>query len=139
MDKSRRPEVFYKKSVLRNFAKFTGKHMCQSLFFNKVAGTLLKKGLWHRRFLVNFAKFLRTSFYIEHFWCLLLYGKYSNSTKDSSLWILLFSLSLTTLIGICKTQLVLFEIFPCKEKEENLKKKRVKLIIRCYLRILWNN
>ena len=25
------PEVFYKKSVLRNFAKFIGKHLCQSL------------------------------------------------------------------------------------------------------------
>ena len=24
--------------VLKNFAKFTGKHLCQSLFFNKVAG-----------------------------------------------------------------------------------------------------
>ena len=43
-----RPEVFCKKGVLRNFTKFTGKHLCQSLFFNKVAGlrtaTLLKKG-----------------------------------------------------------------------------------------------
>ena len=27
-----------KKSVLKNFAKFTGKHLHQSLFFNKVAG-----------------------------------------------------------------------------------------------------
>ena len=27
-----------KKVVLRNFAKFKGKHLCQSLFFNKVAG-----------------------------------------------------------------------------------------------------
>ena len=27
-----------KKGVLRNFAKFTGKHLCQSLFFDKVAG-----------------------------------------------------------------------------------------------------
>ena len=35
--RSSRPEVFCKKGVLRNFAKFTGKHMCQSLFFNKVA------------------------------------------------------------------------------------------------------
>ena len=26
-------EVFYKKGVLRNFAKITGKHLCQSLFF----------------------------------------------------------------------------------------------------------
>ena len=26
-----------KKGVLRNFAKFTGKHLCQNLFFNKIA------------------------------------------------------------------------------------------------------
>ena len=32
-----------KKGVLRNFAKFKGKHLCQSLFFNKVLATLLKK------------------------------------------------------------------------------------------------
>ena len=29
--RSSRPEVLCKKSVLRNFAKFTGKHLCQSL------------------------------------------------------------------------------------------------------------
>ena len=55
------PEVFYKKGVLKNFAKFTGKSLHQSLFFNKVVGfrpeTLLKKRLWHRSFPVNFAKF----------------------------------------------------------------------------------
>ena len=55
-----------KKGVLRNFTKFTGKHLCQSLFFNKVAGvtlvTLLKKRLWHRCFPVNVVKFLRTPF-----------------------------------------------------------------------------
>ena len=43
---------------------FTGKHMCQSFFFNNVAGlrpaTLLKKRLQHRYFPVNLAKFLRT-------------------------------------------------------------------------------
>ena len=34
-----------RKGVLRDFAKFTGKHLCQSLFFNKVEGpaTLSKK------------------------------------------------------------------------------------------------
>ena len=32
-----------KKSILKNFAKFVGKHLCQSLFFNKVAGLKLKK------------------------------------------------------------------------------------------------
>ena len=31
-------DVFYKKGVLRNFAKLTGKHLCQNLFFNKAAG-----------------------------------------------------------------------------------------------------
>ena len=35
--RSSRPEVFCKKSVLVNFTKFTGKHLCQSFFFNKVA------------------------------------------------------------------------------------------------------
>ena len=34
--------------------------------------TLLNKRLWHRCFLVNFAKFLRTPFYTEHLWWLLL-------------------------------------------------------------------
>ena len=34
-------EVFCKKVVFRNFAKFTGKHLCQSLFLNKVAGLSL--------------------------------------------------------------------------------------------------
>ena len=32
--------MFCKKGVFRNFAKFTGKHQCQSLFFNKVASGL---------------------------------------------------------------------------------------------------
>ena len=35
--RSSRPEVFCKKDVLRDFANLTGKHMCQSLFINKVA------------------------------------------------------------------------------------------------------
>ena len=38
-----------KVGALRNFAKFAGKHQCESLFFNKVAGvrsaTFLKKRL----------------------------------------------------------------------------------------------
>ena len=56
-----------KKGVLRNFAKFAGKHLCQSLFFNKVAGLRL----WHRCFPVNFAKFLRTPFLQNTLWRLL--------------------------------------------------------------------
>ena len=39
--------VLCKKVVLRNFAKFTGKHLCQSLYFNKVASLrLLTSGFW---------------------------------------------------------------------------------------------
>ena len=66
LHRSSRPEGFCKKGILRNFPKFSGKHLCQGLFFNKVAGlrpgTLLKKRLWHRCFAVNFAKFLRIPF-----------------------------------------------------------------------------
>ena len=65
-NRSSRPEVFCKKGVLRNFRKFTGKHLCQSLFFNNVAG------LRHRCFLVNFPKFLRTPLLTVHLWWLLL-------------------------------------------------------------------
>ena len=52
--------------ALKNFTKFPGKPLCQSLFFNKLAvlrpATLLKKRLWHKFFPVNFAKFLRITF-----------------------------------------------------------------------------
>ena len=38
LTRSNRPEVFCKKDVLKNFERFTEKHLCQNLFFNKVAG-----------------------------------------------------------------------------------------------------
>ena len=52
------------------FTKFTGKHLCQSLFFNKE--NLFKKRLWHRCFPVNFVKLLIRTFFTEHLWWLLL-------------------------------------------------------------------
>ena len=68
-------EVFRRNGVLRNFAKFTGNHLRQGRFFNKVAGlrpaTLLMR-LSHRCFPVNFAKFLKTPFSTEHIRWLLL-------------------------------------------------------------------
>ena len=67
MFRNSRPKVFCKKDILKNFGKFTRKHLCQSLFFNKVAG------LRHRRFPVNSAKFLRTPFLIEHLCWLLMF------------------------------------------------------------------
>ena len=42
--RSSRSEVFCQKGILRNFAKFAGKHLCQSLLFHKVAaGNFIKK------------------------------------------------------------------------------------------------
>ena len=70
--RSSRPEVFFKKDFLRNFAE----QLRWSLFFNKVAGlrpaTLLKKRLWRRCFSLNFMKYLRTPLFIKHLWWLLL-------------------------------------------------------------------
>ena len=40
INRSSCPEVFCKKGVLRNFAKFTGEHLCESLFFNKGKETI---------------------------------------------------------------------------------------------------
>ena len=58
-----------KKGVLKNFAKFTGKYLCWSLFFNKVEGlrpaTSLKKKLQHRSFPMNLAISFYT-FFTEH-------------------------------------------------------------------------
>ena len=57
--RSSRPEMFCKKAVLRDFLKFTTKHLCQSLFITKVAGQdgnfILKKRPCFLEFPVNFA------------------------------------------------------------------------------------
>ena len=55
------PELLCRKGILRDFAKFIGKHLCQSLLGFRPA-PLLKRKLWHRCFLVNVSKFMRTSF-----------------------------------------------------------------------------
>ena len=71
LSRSSHRRCFVRKGVLRNFVKLTGKQLCKSLYFNKVACrlvTLLKKRLRQRCFPVNFAKFLRTSFLIKHLW-----------------------------------------------------------------------
>ena len=82
--------MFYKKGVLRNFTKFTGKHLCQSLFFNKVAvlstSTLLKKRPWHSCFPVNFEKFLRTPFLTKHLRWLHLKMRFFTSFHCTKKW-----------------------------------------------------
>ena len=73
--RSSRPEMFCKKEVLRNFPKFTRKHLRQSLFFNRVAG-------FAKRDSCEFCKFLRTPFLTENLRWLLLYMYWVN-TKNS--------------------------------------------------------
>ena len=78
-------QIFFKIGGLENFAIFTGKHLCWSLFLikfqpwsllNKVPGlkacNFIKERLHHRCFPVNIAKLLRKVFFIEHLRWLLL-------------------------------------------------------------------
>ena len=62
------PEVLYKKGVLKDCTKFTGKHLCQSLFYNNVAGlrlaTLLKKTL-AQMFPCEFCKNFKNTFFYK--------------------------------------------------------------------------
>ena len=60
------PEVFCKKGVLKNFAKFTGKHLCQSLFFNKVdlqACNFIKKETLAQVFSCKFCEISKIIFF----------------------------------------------------------------------------
>ena len=60
-----------RKGVLRNYAKITGKHLCQSIFFNKVAGrssTLLKKEALAQVFSCEFCEIFKNTCFTEHLW-----------------------------------------------------------------------
>ena len=62
-------EVFCKICVLRNLAKFTGKHLYQSLFFNEVAGSrgkFIKKKILTQVFSREFCQIYKKTFLTEH-------------------------------------------------------------------------
>ena len=59
MNRSSRPEVFCKKGVLRNFTKFTGKHLRQSLFFNN----FIKKETLAQAFSCEFCGISKNTFF----------------------------------------------------------------------------
>ena len=58
------------KDVLKNVVNFTGKNLCRSLFFNKVAGlrpaALLKMRLRHRCFYSGFCEIFKNTLFIKH-------------------------------------------------------------------------
>ena len=59
--RSSRAEVICKKGILKTLAKFTGKHLCQSLSLNEVGGfqhaTLLKGRPQQQYFAMNLQKY----------------------------------------------------------------------------------
>ena len=61
-DKSSCSEVFCKKGVLENFTKFTGKHLCQSLFFNC---NFIKEETVAQVFSCEFGEFLKNTFFFN--------------------------------------------------------------------------
>ena len=76
-----------KKGFIRNFTKFTGKHLCQSLIktlIKTLNKNFIQKQTLAQVFPVNFAKFLRTSFLKNTSGRLLLFNvnKYSKSFSE---------------------------------------------------------
>ena len=55
--------MFCKNGVLKNFAKFTGKHKCQSFFFNKVAGLRPTRSILEEGCMGNYSGFLKLGTY----------------------------------------------------------------------------
>ena len=68
-------QMIFKIDVFKDFAMFTGKHLCQSLFLIMLQAKVcnfIRKRLYHGCFIVvNIAKFLRTAFLYQNWWLLL--------------------------------------------------------------------
>ena len=81
--RSFRPEVFYKKVVFKTLTEFIRKHLCQSLYFNKVTGlrlvTLLKKETLAQGFACKFCEIYKNTFLHKTPRWLLLYFQLSFS------------------------------------------------------------
>ena len=60
--------MFCKRIASENFGKFTGKHMCWSLFINKVTGAfnVLKKVTLTQVFPCEFCETFKSNFFTEH-------------------------------------------------------------------------
>ena len=71
LDRSSHPEVFCKKGVLKKFAKFTGKHLCQSLFLKS---NFIKKETLAQAFSCEFYEISKNNFFKERLQCSYLSG-----------------------------------------------------------------
>ena len=68
--RSSHQRCFAKIGLLRNFTKFTGKYLCQSLFFNKVAlaCNFIEKETPAQVFSCEFCEISKNTFFAEHLW-----------------------------------------------------------------------
>ena len=65
-------KYYLKKGALKNFVKFAGKHLCQALFLNKVAGlrldasNFIKKETLAQVFSCEFCEIFKNTYFTEH-------------------------------------------------------------------------
>ena len=87
------PDVFCKKSVLKNSTKLKGKHLCWSVFFNKVASvgpaTLLNIRVPVQVLFCEFCEIFKNSFFTKHLQWLLLT---TSETKPDSYYLPIYIL-----------------------------------------------
>ena len=57
-----------KKVVLGNFADFTGKNLCESLFLKKVTCLRFERKLRHRCFYCEVCESFKNTFFTVHLW-----------------------------------------------------------------------
>ena len=69
--KSSRSKMCFKIGVFN--PNFAGKYVCWSFFLINLQAYFIRKRLQHKCFPVKVMKVLRTSFFIQHLWWLLLY------------------------------------------------------------------
>ena len=85
------------RGVLRNFAKFTGKHLCQSLFF------FIKKESLAQVFSCEFCEISTNTFFIEHL-----------RTTASKKWPNIFKYSIFYFFVLSIKCITVFNTFYCK-------------------------
>ena len=114
------PEVFYNKGVLRNFAKFIGKHLCQSFFLSKTLHYIYQQCIiniignktYKKNFFSTFTFWVKAlSFYFRS-WilvsCPVHWFRFCYRVIKSESWALalyygsyLFSMSFEVIVGLC--------------------------------------
>ena len=87
------------KGVLRNFTKFTGKQLYQSLFLIKLQAFILKKTL-ARVFSCEFYEISKNNFFTEHLWTTASVYKLWRKPYVCSIYVLYRGCNEVTIMGV---------------------------------------